>query len=48
MFLAILDIYIVVPSDGGSVEFQIDHRLESVDTFDAILPIIIGSHIFTK
>ena len=33
---------------GDRLNFIIDHRLESVDAFDAILPIIIGSHIFTK
>ena len=32
----------------GSVEFIINHRLESVDALDAILPIIISSHIFTE
>ena len=35
-------------SDGDRLNFIIDHRLESVDAFDAILPIIIGSHIFTE
>ena len=33
---------------GDRLNFIIDHRLESVDAFNAILPIIIGSHIFTK
>ena len=33
---------------GDRLNFIIDHRLESVDAFDAILPIIIGSHIFTE
>ena len=33
---------------GDQLNFIIDHRLESVDAFDAILPIIIGSHIFTE
>ena len=33
---------------GDRLNFIIDHRLESVDAFDAILPIIIGSLIFTK
>ena len=33
---------------GDWLNFIIDHRLESVDAFDAILPIIIGSHIFTE
>ena len=33
---------------GDRLKFIIDHRLESVDAFDAILPITIGSHIFTK
>ena len=33
---------------GDRLNFIIDHRLESVDAFDAILPIIIGSHILTK
>ena len=33
---------------GDRMNFIIDHRLESVDVFDAILPIIIGSHKFTK
>ena len=33
---------------GDRFNFIIDHRLESVDSFDAILPIIIGSHIFTE
>ena len=28
---------------GDRLNFIIDHRLESVDAFDAILPIIIGS-----
>ena len=33
---------------GDRLNFIIDHRLESVDAFDAILPIIIDSHIFTE
>ena len=33
---------------GDRLNFIIDHRLESVDAFDVILPIIIGSHIFTE
>ena len=33
---------------GDRLNFIIDHRLESVDAFDAILPIIISSHIFTE
>ena len=33
---------------GDRLNFIIDHRLESVDAFDAILPIIMGSHIFTE
>ena len=33
---------------GDRLNFIIDHRLESVDAFDAILPIIIGSHIITE
>ena len=33
---------------GDRFNFIIDHRLESVDAFDAILPILIGSHIFTE
>ena len=33
---------------GDRLNFIIDHRLEPVDSFDAILPIIIGSHIFTE
>ena len=33
---------------GDRLNFIIDHRLESVDAFDAILPIIIGSQIFTE
>ena len=33
---------------GDRLNFIIDHRLESVNAFDAILPIIIGSHIFTE
>ena len=33
---------------GDRLIFIIDHRLESVDVFDAILPIIIGYHIFTE
>ena len=33
---------------GDRLNFISDHRLESVDAFDAILPIIIGSHIFTE
>ena len=33
---------------GDRLNFIIDHRLESVDAFDAIFPIIIGSHIFTE
>ena len=33
---------------GDRFNFIIDHRLESVDAFDVILPIIIGSHIFTE
>ena len=33
---------------GDRLNFIIDHQLESVDAFDAILPIIIGSLIFTK
>ena len=32
-------------SDGRSVEF---HNRSSVDAFNAILPIIIGSHNFTE
>ena len=41
-----IHIHIIVM--GDRLDFIIDHRLESVDAFDAILPIIIGSHIFTK
>ena len=33
---------------GNRLNFTIDHRLESVDEFDAILPIIIGTNIFTE
>ena len=33
---------------GDRLNFIIDHRLESVDAFDAILPIIISSLIFTE
>ena len=33
---------------GDRLNYIIDHRLESVDAFDAILPIVIGSHIFTE
>ena len=33
---------------GDRLNFIIDHQLESVDAFDAILPIIISSHIFTE
>ena len=33
---------------GGQLNFIIDHRLESLDALYAILPIIIGSHIFTE
>ena len=33
---------------GDQLNFIIDHWLESVDAFDAILPIIIGLHIFTE
>ena len=33
---------------GDRLNFIIDHWLESVDALDAILPIIIGSHIFTE
>ena len=33
---------------GDRLNFIIDHRLESVDAFDAILPIIIGSHTFAE
>ena len=33
---------------GGWLIFIIDHQLESVDAFNAILPIITGSHIFTE
>ena len=33
---------------GDQLNFIIDHQSESVDAFDAILPIIIGSHIFTE
>ena len=33
---------------GDRLNFIIDHRLESLDAFDAILPIIIGSHLFTE
>ena len=33
---------------GDRLNFIIDHQLEPVDAFDAILPIIIGSHIFTE
>ena len=33
---------------GDRLNFIIDHRLESVEAFGAILPIIIGSHICTE
>ena len=33
---------------GDGLNFMIDHRLESLDAFDAILSIIIRSHIFTE
>ena len=33
---------------GDRLIFIIDHRLESVDAFNAILSIIICSHIFTE
>ena len=33
---------------GDRLNFIIDYRLESGIAFDAILPIIIGSHIFTE
>ena len=33
---------------GDRLNFIIHHRLELVDVFDAILPIIIGLHIFTE
>ena len=33
---------------GDRLNFIINHQLESVDAFDAILQIIIGSHIFTE
>ena len=33
---------------GDRLNFMIDQRLKSVDAFHAILPIIIGSHIFTE
>ena len=33
---------------GDRLNFIIDHRLELVEAFDAILPIIIGSNIFTE
>ena len=33
---------------GDRLNFIIDHRFESVDAVDVILPIIIGSHIFTE
>ena len=33
---------------GDWLNFIFDHRLESVDAFDAILPIIISSLIFTE
>ena len=33
---------------GDRLNFIIDHRLESVEALDAILPIIIGSNIFTE
>ena len=33
---------------GYQLNFIIDHHLESVDAFDAILYIIIGLHIFTE
>ena len=33
---------------GDRLNFIIDHQLESVDSFDAILPIIIGSQIFSE
>ena len=42
----IIIIYVVVM--GDRLNFIIDHRLELVEAFDAILPIIIGSHIFTE
>ena len=41
-----LHVYILVM--GDRLNFIIDHRLESVEAFDAILPIIIGSNIFTE
>ena len=33
---------------GDRLNFIIDHRLESLNAFDAILSIIISSHIFTE
>ena len=33
---------------GDRLNFIIDHGLESLDAFDAILLIMIGSHIFTE
>ena len=33
---------------GDRLNFIIDHRLESLDAFDAILSIMLGSHIFTE
>ena len=33
---------------GDRLNFIIDHPLESLDAFDAILMIMIGSHIFTE
>ena len=33
---------------GDRLNFIIDHRLESVEACNAILPIIIGSNIFTE
>ena len=33
---------------GDRLNFIIDHRLKSVDAFEAILPIIIGLLIFTE
>ena len=33
---------------GDWLNFIIDHRLESLDAFDAILLIMMGSHIFTE
>ena len=40
--------YVTSPVMGDRLNFIINHQLESIDAFDVVLPIIIGSIRFTK